>query len=249
MAPICLFCDNTADTVEHLWPDWLNDVLPNYADTTYTHRTVNGVRQWGSKRAANLTVKVVCESCNTGWMSDLEGEAKLLLTEPIRARKIALDKPQQRTIAKWAVKTAIIGEQMAPADAVIPRDVCRSLRESETLPQGLHVFTAATDATWPGDTIYHDHQLGPEGAAADAASNGYVATFAIRHLALQVIWTKYEQAVVEHRGPLITAVRRIWPFERSFTWPGGKVMAPSTVGMLAEHWRDQRFWTHPFLAP
>jgi hypothetical protein len=57
----------------------------------------------------------VCKSCNSGWMSRLEGEAKSILLPLIEASRVvsSLSDPERMTVARWAFKTGfmILGTQ------------------------------------------------------------------------------------------------------------------------------------------
>ena len=57
-----------------------------------------------------LTVKHVCRDCNNGWMSELEGCAKPILTPLIFGAASVLDGQDQITVACWAFKTAVVFE-------------------------------------------------------------------------------------------------------------------------------------------
>jgi len=94
----CLYCDNTADSREHLWSDW---VL----------RSRDKVGGWGPIRHSiagsetkilpnpELKVGTVCESCNTGWMHRLEDLNKPLIGCLMQDISTPLDVEQQHGLA------------------------------------------------------------------------------------------------------------------------------------------------------
>jgi hypothetical protein len=238
MARACVFCGARARSREHLWPDWLNGVLPNYTATTHTWTTPGKRRVWTSAEAATQRIAAVCHKCNTGWMSRLEAAAKPVLVPMITGRKQSLDRPQQRTIAAWAFKMAVIGEQFVPKTASIPPNHRRWLLDNGEPPEAAKVFIAATDARWPADTHYHEQKLITlAGASLTPVVEGYVATVLIRHLAIQVCGSIFEHAEFTHTAPFDSAVARVWPSVRSVRWPPGPVLAPTAVGQFADHWR------------
>jgi len=68
-----------------------------------------------------MTTGAVCASCNNGWMSDLEGRAKPMLETMLEGRGRALHQEGQRTLAAWALKTAImVDTSTAPSDLSYP---------------------------------------------------------------------------------------------------------------------------------
>jgi hypothetical protein len=237
----CLFCGNTPVTREHVWPKWLQDVLPNYTRTAnYIHQVGDEEPRTWSAPIASMTVNVVCESCNGGWMSRLETAAKPLLVPMINGRRTTLDKPQQRTIATWTLKTTMMLEQMDPEPVDIHPKHYPFLYEHGEPPATAWVWIGANDATrW--HTFRYAWGLDlhvQEFPGADP--NGYVATLAVRHLGLQVIGSDIPDAEWEHAEPFASSVQRIWPFAKSFMWPPGPVLTERGLMALAEHWRGGR---------
>jgi hypothetical protein len=95
----CVFCGDTGLTKGHIWPDWLNKILPK----TATHHeqetgkfntfesTVPGPAhsvRIGQGHARTRKPRNTCVTCNGGWMSLIEGRAR-----PSGTRLI-LDSPQ-----------------------------------------------------------------------------------------------------------------------------------------------------------
>lgn len=105
----CVFCDGEGVTREHVWPQWLIELLAErYTDTSVTIT-------WGKDRERiapelDATVKRVCDPCNTGWMSVLEDSAKPILVPMIMGENlpIMLAPSSQRVLANWALKTALM---------------------------------------------------------------------------------------------------------------------------------------------
>ena len=81
---LCLFCDSAELTREHIWPDWLVTEYKSRGPSgrgayTATLEHTDGLNaEW---RQSTITMKrrLVCESCNSGWMSDLESLASPML--------------------------------------------------------------------------------------------------------------------------------------------------------------------------
>lgn len=74
----CIFCGEPADSDEHLLSEWLQGVLPSDEPVLH-YRQIGGDeserREW-MKRPFREKAGVVCDDCNTGWMSRLESGAK-----------------------------------------------------------------------------------------------------------------------------------------------------------------------------
>jgi hypothetical protein len=54
-----------------------------------------------------VQVRSVCRTCNSGWLSGLEGETASLIKPMLSGLAMELHEAQQQTLAFWAVKTAV----------------------------------------------------------------------------------------------------------------------------------------------
>ncbi len=246
----CVFCGAADDlTKEHLWPSWFNKVFPN----VHTHRTTlnrpgEKARSWIHGANADQGIAYVCGECNHGWMGGLERAVKPSLIPMFRGRRYTLDLPQQRALAAWAFKIAIIAEYLDPSNAVIPSRARSALvRRTTDLPEfgeppkGATVFLTGVDHRW-GDTQRLDsYRLKPlpRGNGEPAVEGkGYVATILITYVALQVLWNPDERFnVVGHDPELAARTARIWPFERSFQWPPGPILPVSAIPVFINAFR------------
>jgi hypothetical protein len=101
--PNCLFCDNNADSLGHVWPKWIHD--------RKDFGPVKSTREDGQDRIIHnpeVTVRSVCEKCNNGWMSQLEGANIALVGNMFNDISVTMDRSQQELIAAWFMKTAMI---------------------------------------------------------------------------------------------------------------------------------------------
>ena len=104
MGRICAFCGGGQVTAEHVWPDWLVRLFPS---TSIRVERSGGHALSYTQKSIKLTVRAVCEGCNSGWMSDIENLAKPVLLPMIHGRPVRLGGPEQRAVAIWTIKTAI----------------------------------------------------------------------------------------------------------------------------------------------
>jgi hypothetical protein len=246
----CIFCGATDDlTKEHLWPSWFNKVLPN----VHTHRVTlerpgEEASSWVRSNIADQEIAYVCGTCNHGWMSGLERAVKPSLIPMFRGRHYTLDQPQQRALAAWAFKTAIIGEYLDPPNAVIPFEVRSALvRRSSDLPEfgepprGATVFLAGIDPRWGSTQQFANYRLvplRPSHGDPPAEGKGYVATILVTYVALQVLWNPSERlGIVGHDPEVAARTARIWPFERSFQWPPGPILPVEGIPALINAFR------------
>jgi hypothetical protein len=98
-------------TREHAHPNWVLDVLPDHprAGTTMAQSSAAPFRYWYTKGETGIKVRSVCEKCNTGWMSRLEGQARRIL-EPfiLGSDRHTITRDEQLFIEFWTLKTAMV---------------------------------------------------------------------------------------------------------------------------------------------
>lgn len=117
MSRHCAFCGSTKRIEgEHVWPDWASKHFADEGTFTYYRQFIGEGYEpetpssW-LQEAFHWRVKAVCKTCNNGWMSDLEGAAKDALFEAaFDMRDRLLSRDAQRTLAVWALKTAMMAE-------------------------------------------------------------------------------------------------------------------------------------------
>jgi len=81
----CIFCGSTPLTREHIFPKWIVEMFPAGEYSHGMGGTDTATQQW-NKRNMDSTVRCVCGSCNGGWMSAIEVEAKQVLKHLIAPR-------------------------------------------------------------------------------------------------------------------------------------------------------------------
>lgn len=74
----CVFCGNTNLSKEHIFAQWLLKELNIFNnDVLMTHANIAGMPISNRKHAfSKLVNRLVCETCNNGWMSQLEGDCQ-----------------------------------------------------------------------------------------------------------------------------------------------------------------------------
>ncbi len=141
-----MFCgrNDIKITKEHVFPDWLNQLFDSSIKGINESVTLDGrvVYRYESKLFSR-TINDVCETCNSGWMSNLENEVKPILTKMLRSKNIVLDKVKQRRLATWAYKTMLVMNYQnppPPEQQIIPESAYSDFYETKTIAQGL-IFT------------------------------------------------------------------------------------------------------------
>ncbi len=117
----CVFCKKEVKlTKEHVLPNWLCSLYPT-DEMVINEFTGASQSQWNSKIFQH-TAKVVCESCNGGWMSKLEKDIKPLLTKMLNLEPLLIQKAEQELLAFWAQKTFLMLNKAIPNGLKITQD-------------------------------------------------------------------------------------------------------------------------------
>ena len=81
----CIFCQQKGNlTKEHVYGNWLNKFITTselgthsnagFSYTSQPNNTINNIRYYETSRrqgkVTNTTARVVCSTCNNGWMRD-----------------------------------------------------------------------------------------------------------------------------------------------------------------------------------
>lgn len=183
---------------EHVFPEWMRELFPDMGQVDHLRsyeNLVEGGPAEESRWSASIftqTVKDVCESCNNGWMSDLEVEAKPLLSGPMTDQPRGFSITEQHAIATWATKTVLVAVLAMPGGRdVISSEMYGWFKQQQTpLPNSI-VWLGRYDGEgeWPTTFKLHGAGYGPidePKPAYEDAVKGFHAVFASGHLALCV---------------------------------------------------------------
>jgi hypothetical protein len=219
----CAFCPSPANSGEHLWSDWLNEILPGGKRFTMRDQNKEIIGDWVKPRL-DWKANVVCEACNNEWMSELEnGHAKPSLTELILGEvDVPIDRTRANSIALFAFKTAVVFDHLVSGRApFFERSARHEFRNSLTIPFNVQMWL--TRFVPPGSgfaqTVYHDGKVSP-----DKTLKMYVCTYSIEHLVLQVVGYK-EQGLHQVESKNHFQAITFWPdIQDAFVWPPAEAL-------------------------
>jgi len=221
----CIFCSNKASTSEDAWPRWLMNRFPNTSTSRMdAERGGNKLGNWHAAKP-KLQVKWLCACCNNGWMSRLEDEAKPILEYIFNDKLKDIGVSAQLTLARWAVKTAMVLESIDSRRSWFYSDSERRLmRTVQSLPPRTsvwiakcinqpNIYSAAKDL-WT--TLSND------------GFHAYVTTMAFGSIAFQIVSIKTPTAIPKNinvtydvtEGPWDQTLVQVWPTAlNSIMWP------------------------------
>jgi hypothetical protein len=217
----CIFCGGTPTTKEHVFPRWLNRYLSSQRQQL--EQTRYGEGEFDITRPSvglDFTVRKVCDSCNSGWMSSLESETIGILNPLISGLDLQLLSLKiQRQIALWGVKTAMVLDhtQVAP---VLPSAQLARLRSHRVIPGNTRVWLGACDELYPLVTSYTIRiDLENRQDPGVLQPGGFYCPMKIGHLCLYVYFTPAD-VTIQYPPRYGATVARIWPRRgSSLPWP------------------------------
>jgi hypothetical protein len=241
----CVFCDNKADEREHIIPKWILKKLEWGRGPFHISFDNKTPIEMGSPEHK---ARVVCKACNHGWMSDLEQAVKPILSPLMFDISVSLDLPQQYTVVKWAVKTAMVHDGSARQRPMrYEREMCESLRSRSTIPPRTTVWIArcSSPRAIAGALVDTAHTVGDN---VRIGARSCVMTLVLGYLAIQVLTVvpdpQYRNAAIPlnpKAGPWDRTLIRLWPpRDRAVTWPQPETFLLSgdrSVFILFDRWR------------
>ncbi len=201
MPDTCVFCRRDlvgTAAEEHVFPQW----LLNHLSVPRSDQMFQGVGSMAMLDADETEGRVhgtwrfvegrVCRTCNNGWLSQLEEDARPVLQELMEgAGTIVASTPtQRRIIARWAAKTAFLVANVSPFNHPVPAGHLWALDEGGDLPPGVAVYAGQAhtgtktaylqSTTWPQFTARQD------GYIVGALRDGYKIGLQFKDLMLLV---------------------------------------------------------------
>jgi len=242
MSRQCIFCENQADSREHLWPRWIHERLKpgviRFQKGTLAERFLPN---------SAIMVGTVCDTCNNGWMSDLEKEAVPIIGSMLQDICVPLNRTQLTLVAAWSVKTAMMCDSMKGRNApnrFYSMSECVALRVTKTIPDLTRIWIGRADKTHLG-AFGTDHTV--VSRLGIRVGVGSVATIVAGHFVTQVATFRpcgeYTQTIEPSPKPgnWNNTLIPIWPIKRDcIEWPpavpftdGGS----SGIAQLIDRWR------------
>lgn len=231
----CIFCGGFGLTKEHVLPDWLRAIFPRLPTDTHTLGAIDWVAlptvglvplpshssaqgQVGSKK-----VKVVCKSCNNGWMSRLEETAKPLVEELLHGHHQTLREIDQRLLATWITKTAMTAEFIRPTEVAIPKNDRQWLQQHLEPPAHWSIWADAYLGTkWQAGVIFHQGVglYPPPHPVRIGVKNTQYTVIGIGRFIAQVASSQIPGLTFSRQEKVWKTGCQLWPLpQRDITWP------------------------------
>ncbi len=225
---VCAFCGSTKRPRgrEHVFAAWLNSIgLESGQVEIHSGRLNRVARRW-TTQGFTATVRAVCDDCNHGWLSHLEGAAKPVLTPLILGEPADLSVEDQRLIAAWVCKTALAAmlsssdEQRAQGYGVPTAEYQElySMREDpEPLPHSQYWIGTYVGDRPPGSVRVVPLGVELDGLAPADDPNAYSLTVMVG--ALLVHGVRFTSPSLYVELATMPDLPRIWPASEPVSWP------------------------------
>ena len=195
-------------------------------------------RNWVSSHL-NWKAKVVCITCNNGWMSEIEQvHAMPAMTDLIAGKlDIPIDQSRAYSIGLFAFKTAIILEHLNRTRSArfFPREARYRFKQTFTIPPNVTMWMAAYLPRGQGRCFTAYHEL-PEPGSLEL----YVCTYAIGRFVFQVVAERQPSGFALFPIPGFEHLAvSFWPrIPSGFVWPPEAVLKTvKEFDFFATRWR------------
>jgi hypothetical protein len=157
----CIFCQNTRKmSGEHVWGSWTKEYV---ARTSNKHNHANVyVPRPGEPDQPQVRIRagdpmdskvnVVCESCNTSWLSEIQNRAKPLLLPLFNGESCVLTEGEQVLVSAWIAMATMTGEHLSADKSriAIPQSDRDWLMNRQTTPKDWRIWIGRYERkNWP----------------------------------------------------------------------------------------------------
>lgn len=129
----CVFCGEGNLTLEHVFPNWMSKLFDPKTTVTTKIECVGKVEKSYVSSIFQHKAKIVCSTCNGGWMSDIETSVESTLKPMLFNLDYStkLNESDQKSLALWAQKTAMIMCQSTGSNYKIPDESYKKMYQSK----------------------------------------------------------------------------------------------------------------------
>lgn len=243
---MCAFCP--ADAVEkggeHIWDDWLNKAQPKKSLFRARKRYAidSPVIEYDTV-GFNEQLPVVCEPCNSGWMSILTHRVKQTFSRAILdGEPFMLDLRDAALFAAFSFMKAVITNHALPDEPFFTRAARERFRASLAIPPWTQCWLAAYQgesrfSTKNSMSIFGQNNPDSPIFGMEFCSHSYV----VGKLVLQVLVPRWKRIYDRGRGLLMIrpaaiwnpATIRFWPSDGiSISWPPPKYLGNDAIQLF-----------------
>jgi hypothetical protein len=246
---------------EHFWPKWAGQIVSNPQSKSYVSElhTSSGypatpvhppLQRKRNGDLSTLKLRVVCRSCNNGWMSRAEQGAKPHLLALIAGTQSKMGPDAQRAVAAWIAMKVIVAEHDQPETALTPLPDREALMREPSMPPdyfviriGIHTLATPAGYRRHSQTLVfasHDVRPAPKPDMLGMERNVQTVTFTFAKLLVHVFAARSCGLAPEKMLSFSElALPQLWPPRpEPFTWPPSRVVERREFPMLLNGLED-----------
>ena len=145
--PTCAFCNTTATELsgEHIWDDWLNRALPKTKYRVRQRTSMLGPFREYETRVLKEKLPVVCDKCNSGWMSTITNQTKQTFSDSIinGAPMLLVPEPATLLAAFTFMKSVVADCGIKDKEPFFPKSTREKFKEILAIPPEVQMWIAA----------------------------------------------------------------------------------------------------------
>ena len=250
----CVFCEGTPLTREHVYPQWLAASLPDQLPYRGQRTSVvylpedsdfimpNVFREVGQEFTQTV-VKRTCESCNSGWMNDLERQVRKTLTMMIQGNAFVATMEDSESLATWVAKTCLMAQFTHPESLAMPQAYIDWIYSTRSPPPNMHIWAIPTRTEDWGVRMEHRGYLFNSDAKVDSSDpcNTHCTVIGLGYVAFWILGSTrsslFPSELINYSPP--TAVR-LWPQGSSFKWKPQPCLGDMELRFLVDFLNEEK---------
>lgn len=243
--PLCLFCSGTGKSREHVFSDWLSQMVPRAQNEKHNVFIAGGgaplSHSLGNGRSVTKKIKAPCKKCNNEWMSTIETAAKPLLLSMMHDTPSAFDRDQQRVIATWLTVKAMVWDYGQVLRAVLQPDR-DCVFHNRSPPKDWRVWFGRTNAEFGECGVFAESRLilrpdflgsvFPEPTKTVLANTQAFLLYSGAFVGVTLCSPFIVGGTFNDHGG--KTLRPLWPLSDKVDWPPVETIPVDSIGLLPQ---------------
>ena len=261
----CIFCGGTGLSKEHIWSDWLSNLIPHNdqhgeywssmhgnsgsKEVNWTIPPVSSTRQGC---VLQRKVRNVCKRCNNGWMSRVVNRAKPYVEQAVLGKSFKVNLKEQNDLAAWIGITTVSQEFVNRRARRIPPEDRTVLMTTEIPPLSWSIWIAKYEGQWWAPMGHYHIPISYSKPPTDSdpvllSGELQLTTFTLGELLVHVFTSSQAAMIETYRSYIAGAsnpwkLQQLWPIvQDTLSWPPSCSFGDHEVDSLAFDWVEKQW--------
>jgi hypothetical protein len=242
-----------------MWADWLKVYIPRAAlehriSSTLAH--IEGDETSYHRRTGDphsRRIKCVCRTCNNGWMSALQEDAKPILIPLLKGTNTTLHRRAQTTLASWIAMTVMVAEHVDKDKIAIGTDERSWFRNNRRAPGHWRIWIGRHSRDRRGMVTHNvmsfvskeEFERAPHRPTGEA--NTQTTTICLgEHLLVHVMSSLVAYDIIRmwKLPPMVAPyLAQIWPVRIGLVrWPPPLALTDAGISLLSNEFFNRATW-------